>query len=154
MRQFRFLVILAIVIAACKGSDNYTVQEVRLQSQTDSLNYLAGYFAGIRVKKNLFASDSTTTTVTNFVNALEAAYNNNEGDVDNFPLDEHAKESAKLIGRTIREQERESGLMGISGWETDFDRIKQGLINGLYFDTTYVHPDSAVIYLNRVIPRQ
>lgn len=154
MRKFRFLVILVIGLVACSSDEIYTVQDVRLHSRTDSLNYMAGYFAGIRLKQDLFAMDSTATTVTHFVNAMESAYNNKEEEVDNYPLEEHAKEGAKLIGRTIREQERESGLMGINGLETDFDMIKQGLINGLYFDTTVVKPDSAVIYMNTVIPIQ
>ena len=151
MKKFRFLVMMVIVIAACSSSDNYTVQEVRLYSQTDSLNYLAGYFVGVKTKENLFPADSTGSAFTDFVNAVESVYSNQEDELDSYPLEEHIKENAKLIGRTIREQERESGLMGINGLETDFDMMKQGLINGLFLDTTYVNPDSAVIYLNNVI---
>lgn len=151
MKKFYWLIVTAVVLVACSSEDYYGVQHVKLHSRTDSLNYMAGYYTGLRAKRNFFLTDNSAETVTNFVNALETAYNNKEADVDGFPLEEHVRENAKLIGRTIREQEKESGLMGIEGLETDFDMLKAGLINGLFFDTIIVHPDSVAISINRII---
>lgn len=151
MRKFYWLIVTAVVLVACSSEEYYGVQHVQLHSRTDSLNYFAGYYAGLRAKRDLFLMDNSAATVTHFVNALETAYNDKEADVENIPLEEHVRESAKLIGRTIREQEQTSGLMDIQGLETDFDMLKAGLINGLYYDTVIVHPDSVAIYLNNII---
>ena len=58
----------------------------------------------------------------------------------------------KNVGKAIREQEP-TGLLGISGLETNFDLIKQGFINGLYDYTEQMDMQTAGQYVETVVAR-
>lgn len=150
MRKFSIFLFAVVALIACsEPAETYQVQQVTLKTQIDSLNYVAGYGAGLSVLRGEF--NNTPEAVTDFVNALEAAYNGAE-EVGNYAhIDGIAAQKAFDVGHAIREQERESGLMGFRGLETDFDLIKQGFINGLYADTTNIAPEAAFAYINAEI---
>lgn len=149
MKKFSILLLAAFAIVACSSTETYKVQNVTLNTQIDSLNFLAGYCTGIDIQKRALGNDNTLEAVTDFVNALEASYKGKEEDAETYKnLDARFVEYAQFIGKTIHDQERESGLMGINGLETDFDLIKQGFINGLFGDTTFTKPQEAFEYVN------
>lgn len=151
MRKLSILLFAALAIVACSNTEHYRVQVVHLNTQIDSLNYLQGYLSGLNAKMYALRNDSTPETVDAFINALEDAYNGKEVAVEEYDLDPNIARNVQRIGQTIREQEMESGFVGIEGLETDFDLIKQGFINGLYFDTASFDPDTAVAYLNNTL---
>ena len=149
MRKFSILFLAAFAIIACSNSsETYKVENVTLKSQIDSLNYFVGYCTGISIQDQEQGLQGNAETITDFVNALEAAYNGAEEAAEYENLNERQSKGAFYIGHTIREQERESGLMGIEGLETDFDLIKRGFINGLFADTSFITPEVAYAYMN------
>ena len=160
MKKISILLLVAFAFIACSNSsDYYKVENVTLKTQIDSLNYLAGYCTGINVDfqavrymRHSFENQNSPEAVTDFVNALEAAYNGAEESASKYThLDTIIIQQAQFIGKAIRNQERESGLMGIDGLETDFDLIKRGFINGLLSDTTFIKPQDAMAYMNETM---
>ena len=152
MRKLSIFLFAVIALMACsESSETYQVQQVSLKTPIDSLNYVDGYCVALSILRGDF--NNSPEAVTDFVNALEAAYNGAE-EVGNYAhLDSIYAQKAFQIGHTIREHERGSGLMGFNGLETDFDLIKMGFINGLYGDTTNIAPDAAFVYINAEIAK-
>ena len=151
MRKLSIILLAAFAIVACSNSRHYTTQTVNPKTQIDSLNYFAGYMTGLQIKMMFLANDSTAESVDAFVGALEDSYNGIEVEAEAHDIDEKLVKNAQMCGQMIREQERESGLMGIDGLETDFDLIRQGFINGLYLDTANVDPNAIATYMNETL---
>ena len=151
MKKISIFLLAAFAIVACSNSRHYTTQTVNPKTQIDSLNYFAGYMTGLQIKMMFLSNDSTAESVDAFVGALEDSYNGIEVEAEAYDIDEKLVNNAQMCGRMIREQERESGLMGIDGLETDFDLIRQGFINGLYLDTANVDPNAIATYMNETL---
>jgi FKBP-type peptidyl-prolyl cis-trans isomerase FklB len=155
MKKLSILLLAVMAFVAC-GNTTYSVdevraQEIKLNNQNDSINFLVGYVTGIQAKMHFFAADSTLSSTEKFVQALEDAYMGQEAEPESYDIDVKAANEAIYIGSSIREQEREGGFLGIDVLETNFDLVKQGFVHGLDFDTLSMHPDSANFYLNQVI---
>ena len=151
MKKISIFLLAAFAIVACSNSRHYTTQTVNPKTQIDSLNYFAGYMTGLQIKMMYLTNDSTAESVDAFVGALEDSYNGLEVESEAYDLDEMLIRNAQQFGHFIREQERESGLMGIDGLETDFDLIRQGFINGLYLDTANMDLNAIALYMNETL---
>ena len=120
-----------------------TVKAVKLNCESDSLNYAFGLLNGSEVKMYVLANDSDGSMVKEFI------ANVNKG------LKSHVKNPqlvnmGEQVGKNIREQE-EGGLIGEPSLVTDFALIKQGFINGLYGEYDQFDPSAAGAYIQSTL---
>lgn len=99
------------------------VQTANVQTFYDSINYIFGYLNGYQINLYILSNDSTGEGFETLIKNL------NERLISTDKYYEVTM-TGKQIGQAIKSQE-EQGLLGINGWETKFDIIKQGFINGL-----------------------
>ena len=99
------------------------ILQVNMTNTTDSLNYFFGYMNGFQVMQYVLTGDSTSEKFNELVTAINAELKNTSKFSKQLMM-------GKQIGNAIKAQEN-VGLLGISGWETKFEIIKQGFINGM-----------------------
>ena len=125
-------------------------KRVKLRTQNDSLNYLAGFGTGLSVRAS--GIEITDQMISEFVSVLDAGYKGKEVNAENYEnLDSQVFEGAHYIGQTISQQERESGLMGIKGLATNMALIEQGFVDGLAGDESRFTGEAANEYLFNVL---
>ena len=95
----------------------------------DSINFALGVANGAQIKAYYLRNDSSTETVTEFIDALQAGY---DGSVPE--LTEEAR-IGKNIGASIAQSEK-NGLADNPAWTLNEKLFFQGLVNGLENDTT------------------
>lgn len=133
MRKLSILLLAIMAMVACGNS--YRPQEVSLNNETDSVNYAVGLLNGMQIKRNYLANDSSDEVVAEFIDALEAAY------LDQAEQLSKVAETGQNIGMAVKGFEK-NGLADNPAWTVNEKIYFQGLVNGLYEDTT-VMPVSA-----------
>ncbi len=118
---------------------------VELTSYNDSLNYAFGVLNGAQIKMYILAGDEDGTSTEEFLDNVNKGLKMNVRNPQIVSM-------GKNVGKAIREQEP-TGLLGISGLETNFDLIKQGFINGLYDYTEQMDMQTAGQYVEAVVAR-
>ena len=125
-------------------------QAVKLRTQNDSINYLLGFNTGFDMRAG--GDEITEQTVADFISVLDAGYKGKEVKAESYPkLNSQWAEAAQNIGRMIREQERQSGLMGIKGLNTNIKLIEQGFADGMMGDESRFTRQAAFTYLETTL---
>ncbi len=110
-------------------SNNCSIQTVNLTNQSDSMNYALGLTNGTQLKYYQLRNDSSVETINEFIEALQRGYN---GEVEELS---DAAAIGKNIGQAIKASEK-TGLADNPAWTLNEKVLFQGLVNGLYNDTT------------------
>jgi len=137
MKKICILAIAALAMVAC--GKTYTAQTVVLENQNDSMNYALGLINGSQLKMYQLRNDSSIETVTEFIDALQRGY---DGKVESLS---EAATIGKNIGQAIKASEK-TGLADNPAWPLNEKLFFQGLINGLYNDTTVMQIEAARNY--------
>lgn len=134
MKKLSLLLLAAMAMVSCGNS--YDAKQVAMADMQDSINYALGLVNGSQIKMMYLANDSSEEAVNEFVAALERGYN---GEVEE--LSEVAR-VGKSIGSSIKQSEA-IGLAGNDVWTLNEKLFFQGLVNGVYGDTTVMKVDFA-----------
>ncbi len=137
MKKVSILLIAAVAMISC--GNTYTAQTVSLTNQNDSMNYALGLVNGAQLKMYQLRNDSSIETVTEFIDALQRGY---DGQVEELS---EAANVGRNIGQAIKASE-ENGLADNPAWTLNEKLFFQGLVNGLYQDTTVMQIDAARNY--------
>lgn len=127
MKKLSIIILAAMAMVSC--GNTYTAQQAELASMNDSINFALGVANGAQIKAYYLRNDSSTETVTEFIDALQAGY---DGSVPE--LTEEAR-IGKNIGASIAQSEK-NGLADNPAWTLNEKLFFQGLVNGLENDTT------------------
>ncbi len=139
MKKISIFLLAAMAMISCGNS--YQAREVNMSNETDSVNYALGLLNGLQIKMYYLSNDSSDEAVTEFIDALEAGYLNKEEEA----LSEFAQ-AGRQFGSSIKGFEK-NGLAENSAWTLNEKIFLQGLVNGLYEDTTVMLPADAESYL-------
>ncbi len=137
MKKMSLIIIAAIAMISC--GNTYTAKTVALTNQNDSMNYALGVVNGSQLKMYQLRNDSSAETLTEFIDALQRGY---DGKVETLS---QAATIGKNIGLSTKKSE-EIGLAENPAWTLNEKLFFQGLVNGLYHDTTIITPDVANTY--------
>jgi FKBP-type peptidyl-prolyl cis-trans isomerase FklB len=138
MKKISILAIAAIAMVSC--GKTYTAQtDVALTNQNDSMNYALGMVNGAQLKMYQLRNDSSSETITEFIDALQRGY---DGTVEE--LSETAS-IGKNIGQALKKAE-ETGLADNPAWALNQKLFFQGMVNGLYNDTAVMNIEVARNY--------
>ena len=138
MKKLSIVLLAAMAMISCGNS--YKAQDAVLKNQTDSVNYALGVLNGLQIKTYYLANDSSDEAVTEFIDALEKAYLN-----QNEELTELEK-TARQLGSSVKAFETK-GLAHNQAWTLNEKMLFQGLVNALYGDTSVMTPNIAQDYL-------
>jgi FKBP-type peptidyl-prolyl cis-trans isomerase FklB len=138
MKKLSIFLLAALAMISCGNS--YKAQDAVLTNESDSVNYAIGLINGLQIKQYYLAKDSSDAAVTEFIDALEQAYQKEAEE-----LNEIAR-SGRELGSSVKTFEKK-GLAECAEWKLNEKTFFQGLVNGLYEDTTTMMEDDAQAYL-------
>lgn len=139
MKKICILIIAAVAMISC--GNKYTAQTVVLNDQTDSINYAVGLINGVQIKMMQLRNDSAPEAVTEFIDALQRGY---DGKIEELT---DAANAGKRFGMSIKSSEK-VGLADNPAWTLNEKVLFQGLVNGLYQDTTVMTQEVADNYFS------
>lgn len=143
VRKVCISIIAFLSFAMMAYSNEYIVQTVVLQNQSDSMNYALGLVNGYQMKTYQLPSDSSATiAIMEFMDALQRGYN---GETEN--LSEIAA-IGKNIGQSIKSSEK-VGLADNPAWTLNENLFFQGFVNGLYSDSIVMAADTALTFFQK-----
>ena len=134
MKKLSILAICAMAMVSC--GNTYTVKDAVLNNQTDSINYAIGFVNGAMIKMQYLAEDSSDVVISEFMDALQRGY---DGKVEEL---EEAASIGRNIGMAIKASEK-TGLADNKAWTLNEKLLFQGLVNGIYGDTTVMTSETA-----------
>lgn len=134
MRKISILLLAAMAMVACGNS--YKAHEVALANETDSVNYAIGLLNGLQIKNYYLRNDSSDAAVAEFIDALEEAYTGKEEQLSEIVS------NGRQFGQSVKAMEK-NGLADNKSWTLNEKIFFQGLVNGLYEDTTVLTSDAA-----------
>jgi len=135
MKKITIFMLAAIALISCGNS--YKAQDVTLKSENDSVNFALGVFNGLQLRIYGMRNDSSDEVVAEFIDALENAYLNKEEE----PMSEIAN-LGHNVGISAKIFEKK-GLREVEAWTLNEEALFQGIINGLYDDTTMMNMEEA-----------
>ena len=118
-------------------------KSVDLKSHLDSVNYALGLIQGSQLRISFMGNQDEEPFEDMVAEFIENINSVMSGNLHKLQL----KDNASFVGTSIRQQEPD-GLLGMGGVETNFELIKQGIINGLYGYQEIIDFDVAKDYLN------
>jgi len=124
------------VLAMISCGNSYKAQDVALNNESDSINFAVGLLNGLQIKMYYLANDSSDEAVTEFIDALEAAYLDKEEELSEIA------QAGRQFGISVKGFEK-NGLAENPAWAINEKLYFQGLVNVLLGDTTMMHPDKA-----------
>lgn len=145
MKKFSILLLAVMAMISCGNS--YKPQEVTLNNETDSINYAVGLLNGLQIKMYYLANDSSDEAVAEFIDALEAAYLNQEEQLS------EVAETGRRIGSAVKSFEK-NGLAENPAWTLNEKLYFQGLVNGLYEDSTVMSVAAAETFFRAAYQTQ
>ena len=101
MKKLSIILLAALAMISCGNS--YKAQDVKLNNESDSINYAVGLLNGQQIKMYYMANDSSDEAVADFIDALEAAYLDKEEKLSEIA------QSGRQFGASIKGYEK-SGL--------------------------------------------
>ncbi len=138
MKKFSIVLLAALAMISCGNS--YKAQDVKLENETDSLNYALGLLNGLQIKMYYLTNDSSDEAVAEFIDALDEAYQGKEEELNNI------EQTGRQIGSAVKGFETK-GLAEQAGWALNEKLFLQGLVNALYEDTTVLTKEVADNYV-------
>ena len=127
MKKLSILAIAVLAMVSC--GKQYTAQTVVLNNQNDSMNYALGLVNGSQIKHYQLRNDSSAESVTEFMEALQRGYDGTTAQLTEIEA------IGQNIGHALRIAET-SGLADNKAWPVNQKLFFQGMINGMYRDTT------------------
>ena len=124
------------VLAMISCGNSYKAQDVALNNESDSINFAVGLLNGLQIKMYYLSNDSSDEAVTEFIDALEAAYLDKEEELSEIA------QAGRQFGISVKGFEK-NGLAENPAWAINEKLYFQGLVNVLLGDTTMMHPDKA-----------
>jgi len=137
MKKISILAIAVMALISC--GNTYTAKNVDLTNMNDSINYALGLVNGANLKMYQLQNDSSNETIAEFIDALQRGY---DGQIEE--LSEVAS-IGRNIGNAIKNSEK-TGLAENEAWTLNEKMFFQGLINGVYGDTTVMDALTARAY--------
>ena len=134
MQKISIFLLAAMAMISCGNS--YKAQDVKLNNESDSINYAVGMLNGLQIKMYYLANDSSEEAVTEFIDAMEKAYLNKEEEMSELA------QAGRQFGQAIKSFEK-NGLAENSAWAVNEPLFLQGLVNTLLDDTTMMAADEA-----------
>ncbi len=138
MKKLSVVLLAALAMISCGNS--YKAQDVKLENETDSLNYALGLLNGLQIKMYYLTNDSSDEAVAEFIDALDEAYQGKEEELNNI------EQTGRQIGSAVKGFETK-GLAEQAGWTLNEKVLLQGLVNALYEDTTVLTKEAADNYV-------
>ncbi|MCL1868265.1 MAG: hypothetical protein FWF72_04900 [Paludibacter sp.] len=140
---FSAVMATAIVAMTACGSGGFSPKEVKLATETDSLNYLFGTWNGMQIKQREFPTDSDTKVLAEFIKGVDKEYRGSKGKSEVY-------NQAYAFGQAVK-QIQENGFANDPNYKLDVNMLKQGFINAFrnYKDSTLT-AGSAQGYIMRV----
>lgn len=145
MKKISIFMLAAMAMISCGNS--YKAHDVVLAGETDSVNYAIGLLNGLQIKNYYLRSDSSDAAVAEFIDALEEAYTGKEEQLSEIAT------SGRQFGQSVKAMEK-NGLAENKAWTLNEKIFFQGLVNGLYQDTTVMHPDAAQAFFMQAYQAQ
>ena len=138
MKKLSIIILAAFAMIAC--GKTYQAREVAMNNETDSVNHALGVLNGLQIKMYYLSNDSSDETIAEFIDALEAAYLNQEEELTEIA------QSARQFAASIKGFEKD-GLADNKSWTLNEKLFFQGLVNALHGDTSVMKQDEAQAYL-------
>lgn len=138
MKKISIFLLAAMAMISCGNS--YKAKDVKLQSETDSVNYALGLLNGLQIKTYYLTNDSSDEAVAEFIDALEAAYQDKEEELS------EAAQAGRQFGTSVSMFEKE-GLAGNKAWAYNGEIFLQALVNALYEENEVMDQATAESYL-------
>ena len=138
MKKLSVVLLAALAMISCGNS--YKAQDVKLENETDSLNYALGLLNGLQIKMYYLTNDSSDEAVAEFIDALDEAYQGKEEELNNI------EQAGRQLGSAFKGFETK-GLAEQAGWTLNEKLLLQGLVNALYEDTTVLTKEVADNYV-------
>jgi FKBP-type peptidyl-prolyl cis-trans isomerase FklB len=134
MKKSSIMLLAAMMMISCGNS--YKAQDAQLNTQSDSINYAVGLLNGLQIKMYYLANDSSDEAVTEFIDALENAYQDKDEKLSEIA------QAGRQFGASVQGFEQK-GLAENPAWTFNGELYLQGLVNAFYNDTTMMNPDAA-----------
>ena len=138
MKKIGIFLLAAVAMISCGNS--YKAQDAQLLNESDSVNYALGLLNGLQIKMYYLTNDSSDEAVTEFVDALDAAYLDKEEKLNDI------QQTGRQIGASIKTFEKK-GLAENEAWVLNEKILLQGLVNALYEDTVVMKAADAEDFL-------
>lgn len=128
MKKLSILLALgAMSMVSCQNA--YEPKTVNLSSQEDSINYALGLSNGAQIKMYYLYSDSTKQAINEFMDGLVRGYEGSNGQLTEI------QQVGINLGIGIQQMQK-NGIINNAAWTLNQAIFFQGLINGIYQDTT------------------
>ena len=140
MKKIIILALGAITMVSC--GNTYKAQDAVLIDQNDSINYALGLVNGMSLHMQQISKldeKEADAAVTEFMDALQRGWDGKveeRGEIDGV---------GHNISQAVKEFEK-NGLAGNKSWTINEKIFFQGLVNGVYGDTTVMKSDEARQY--------
>ena len=134
MKKLSIILLAAVALISCGNS--YKAQDAALTNETDSINYAIGLINGLQIKMYYLSNDSSEETVAEFIDAMDKAYLDKEEELNDI------QREGRQIGSAFKGFETK-GLAERKEWTLNEKALLQGLVNGLYKDTSIMTMDEA-----------
>ena len=134
MKKLSIILLAAVALISCGNS--YKAQDAALNNETDSINYAIGLINGLQIKTYFLSNDSSEETVAEFIDAMDKAYLDKEEELNDI------QREGRQIGSAFKGFETK-GLAERKEWTLNEKALLQGLVNGLYKDTSIMTMDEA-----------
>lgn len=135
--------LLAFTVSSCTS---YSEKSVNLDNELDSLNYALGFANGKIVNDYHLAKDSSKNAFDDLMRGIKDGMNADEVNEETA----QAEEMGTMIGSQLSSTE---DFFGDSTLSVDFDKLRQGLINGVMNFTEQMTSDEAAQYFNGTMER-
>lgn len=145
MKKLSIVLLAALAMISCGSS--YKAQDAKLTNETDSVNYAIGLLNGLQIKMYYLANDSSDEAVAEFIDALENAYLDKEEELSEIA------QTGRQYGTSVKMFEK-NGLGENAAWTLNEKVFFQGMVNGLYADTTVMQADEAEAFLMQAYQSQ
>lgn len=145
MKKLSIVLLAALAMISCGSS--YKAQDAKLSNETDSVNYAIGLLNGLQIKMYYLANDSSDEAVAEFIDALENAYLDKEEELSEIA------QTGRQYGTSVKMFEK-NGLGENAAWTLNEKVLFQGMVNGLYADTTVMQADEAEAFLMQAYQSQ
>ena len=137
MKKISIFLLAAMAMISC--GHTYKAHEVVLTNETDSVNYAIGLLNGLQIRMYSLRHDSSDAAVAEFIDALEAAYMGQEEELSDIAA------QGRQFGQQVKGMEK-NGLAENEAWTLNEKIFFQGLVNGLYDDTTVLTSEASQAY--------
>lgn len=135
MKKLSILLALsAMAMVSCQNA--YEPKTVSLSSQEDSINYALGLSNGAQIKMYYLYNDSSKQAINEFMDGLVRGYEGTNGQLTEL------QQVGINFGIGIQQMQK-SGIINNAAWTLNQEIFFQGLINGIYQDTTMMTAGTA-----------